>query len=68
MNGSEKISDEEKQQMLRDAMDIGRGRVFNSARSLSEQGGLDDYIDFLSENMPFIPIVPSRSITTNFKL
>ncbi|MCJ7773381.1 MAG: hypothetical protein MUP22_09645 [Desulfobacterales bacterium] len=68
MTGSAKISDEEKQEMLRDAMDSERGRVFNSARILSEQGSIDGYIDFLSENMPLIAIVPSKPITPNYKL
>lgn len=68
MNGSAKISDEEKQEMLRDAMDSERGRVFNSARILSEQGSIDGYIDFLSENMPLIAIVPSKPVTPNYKL
>jgi len=68
MNGSEKLSDEEKQEMLRDAMDVERGRTFNFARSLSIQSGIDDYIDFLSENMPNIAIVPSKPITPNYKL
>ena len=68
MNGSKIISEEEKQEMLRDAMDIERGRVFNSARTLSEQGSIDDYIDFLSENMPLIATAPSKPITPNYKL
>ena len=68
MNGSAKISDKEKQEMLRDGMDSERGRVFNSARTLSEQGSIDDYIDFLSENMPLIAIVSSKPITPNYKL
>ena len=68
MNGSARISDDEKKEMLKDAMDIERGLAFNAARTLSEQGSIDDYIDFLSENMPLIAIVPSKPITPNYKL
>ena len=68
MNGSIKISDEEKQELLKDAMNLERGRVFNLARSLSEQGTIDDYIDFLSENMPYFVFVPSKPITSKNKL
>ena len=65
MNGLKKLSDEEKQEMLRDAEDKDRSRAFNSARILSERGSLDDYIDFLSENIALVEFVPSRRITKN---
>jgi hypothetical protein len=39
-----------------------------SARILSEQGSLDDYIAFLSESIPYANVLPSVRITTNFKL
>ena len=68
MSGSIKLSEEEKQEMIADAMDEKRGRVFNAARSLKQQGSLDDYIDFLSENMTGFQLPPSRKITKNFKL
>ena len=68
MSGSKILSDEEKQEMLEDAKDSKRREVFNAARRLSQQGSLDDYIDFLSENMDFVQIVPTRKITKNFKL
>ena len=48
MNGSVILNDDEKQEMMEDAKDIKRGKVFNAARYLSQQGSLDDYIDFLS--------------------
>ncbi len=68
MNGSAKLSDEEKQEMLQDAKNSDRGKVFHSARIMSRHGSLDDYIAFLSENISLIDFVPSRRITTNYKL
>jgi hypothetical protein len=68
MTGSIKLSDDEKQEMIEDAKDLNRGKLFNAARLLNQRGGLDDYIDFLSENMGLVPFTPSRRITKNFKL
>ena len=68
MSGSIKLSDDEKQEMIEDAKDLNRGKLFNVARLLNQRGSLDDYIDFLSENMGLVPFTPSRRITKNFKL
>jgi len=68
MNGSKRLSDQEKQEMLMDADNLERSRAFNSARILSQQGSLDDYIDFLSENIALIDFIPSKKITKNNKL
>jgi len=68
MSGSIKLSEEERQEMIQDAKNVKRGKVFQSARVLSQKGSLDDYIDFLSENMDSIPLIPSKRLTKNFKL
>jgi len=62
------LSEEEKQEMIEDAKDIDRKKAFHSARMLSRQINLDDYIDFLSENMHLFPASPTIKITDNFKL
>ena len=68
MSGSIKLSEQEKQEMLLDAKNGNRAKAFHSARILSQKGSLDDYIDFLSENMDSIPLIPSKRLTENFKL
>ncbi len=68
MSGSLILSDDEKQEMIEDAKDMQRGNVFNAARILSQIGSIDDYIDFLSENMALVQFNPSRRMTENFKL
>ena len=68
MNGSIKLSEDEKHEMIEAAADIKRGKVYNAARILSQEGSIDDYIDFLSENMDLVRFIPSRIITKNFKL
>lgn len=68
MSGSIILSDDEKQEMIEDAKDKDRGKVFYAARALSQTGSLDDYIDFLSENMAFVEFSPTRRVTRNFKL
>ncbi|MBC8199219.1 MAG: hypothetical protein H8E80_04125 [Desulfobacteraceae bacterium] len=54
--------------MLQDAKNVQRGKVFMAARTKSQEGSLDEYIDFLSDNMELIEFVPSKRITYQFKL
>ncbi len=68
MNGSPKISRIEIQEMIQDANDPKRRLVFRLSRDLSQKGSLDEYIDFLSENMQLIDFIPTKRITSNFKL
>lgn len=68
MNGLEVLSEEEKRQMLQDAQDVKRRSSFLAARLKSQQGTIDEYIEFLSENIGSIEFIPSRRVTTDFKL
>ena len=68
MNGSMKLTDEERLEMIEDARNISRGKVFLAARITNQNGSLDDYIDFLSQNIEWVEIVPTKRITTNYKL
>jgi len=51
MSGSVSLTEEEKLEMLADARDPARRAAFAAAQGISHHGTLDDYIDFLSENM-----------------
>jgi len=68
MSGSTILSETEKAEMLQDATDAGRGSAFRAARRKSHEGSLDDYIDFLSENMGFVESDPLKRITVHFRL
>ncbi len=68
MNGSMKLTDEERLEMMEDARNISRSRVFQAARMTAQKGSLDDYIDFLSQNIEWVKVVPTKRITTNYKL
>ena len=50
MNGSTRLSDQEKREMREDAHDVERAKVFRAARVSSQTGSLDAYINFLSES------------------
>ncbi len=54
--------------MIEDARNVSRSRVFQAARMTSQKGNLDDYIDFLSQNIEWVKVVPTKRITTNYKL
>jgi len=68
MNGSATLSDEEKQEMLRDANSASRKEAFLKARASSQSGSLDDYIEFLSNNMESVLAPPVKHITKDFRL
>ncbi len=68
MTGSIQITEIEKQEMREDAADMKRGIAFLEARKYSQKGSLDDYIDFLSENMQYLNLSPTPKITNNYKL
>ena len=46
MGGSTKLTDEEKNEMFEDGKDNMRGMIFQKARMRTQEGDLDDYIDF----------------------
>jgi hypothetical protein len=69
MSGSVRLSEQEKAEMLEDARSAERRAAFRAAREATEAGTLDDYIDFLSANMPFVPPGPPRvHVTRDFRL
>jgi len=68
MSGFAVLSEEEKREMLQDAKDLERGKAFLAARMNSQQGSIDDYIEFLSQNMGLVELVCSKRVTTSLKL
>jgi hypothetical protein len=54
--------------MIEDARNISRSKVFQVARFTTQNCSLDDYIDFLSQNIEWVEIVPTKRITTNYIL
>ena len=68
MNGSIKLTDEERLEMIEDARNVSRSKAFQTARMTAQKGSLDDYIDFLSQNIEWVNVFPTKRITTNFKL
>ena len=69
MSGSIILTEDEKREMLLDARSPDRKAAFAAARRLSHEGTLDDYIDFLSENMALVPpSPPRRHVTKDYRL
>jgi hypothetical protein len=68
MNGSITLSDEEKRELLADAGSTARKEAFLKARASTRIGSLDDYIEFLSNNMKAVNFSPTRHITEDFRL
>jgi hypothetical protein len=55
--------------MLQDARDPSRKAAFAAAQRLSHEGSLDDYINFLSENMELVSgSLPTVHVTDNYRL
>ena len=67
-NGSVTLSEEEKQEMLEDAGNLDRGRVFNAARTLHRPTSLDEFINFLTMNSDLATHAPRPQKTANNKL
>jgi len=69
MSGLSVLTEEEKREMLQDARDPSRKAAFAAAQRLSHEGSLDDYIDFLSENMELASrSLPVVHVTDNYRL
>lgn len=68
MSGSINLTDEEKLEMMEDEINISKRKAFEVARMNAQSGSLDDYIDFLSQNIEWIKVIPAKRITRNFKL
>jgi len=69
MSGSRVLTEEAKIEMWQDARDPSRRAAFAAAQRLSHEGSLDDYINFLSENMRLAGgAPPSVHVTDNFRL
>lgn len=69
MSGSIRLTEAQQREMRDDALDPGRRNAFAAARRLSQRGSLDDYIDFLSDNMEWAgPHVPRRHVTDDYRL
>jgi hypothetical protein len=63
------LTEEEKLEMLQDARDPSRKAAFAAAQILSHEGSLDDYINFLSENMALVSgSLPIVHVTDNYRL
>ena len=68
MSGWPRLSEEERQEMLQDAQNSIRGKVFWALKNRSQTGTLDQFMDFLSENIGSFSFPPSPKITNKFKL
>ena len=68
MSGSMRLSDQEKREMREDAQDASRREVFRAALMKSQEGSLDEYINFLSANLGLFEFMPTRRSTANFRL
>jgi hypothetical protein len=64
-----KLTEEEKQEMLLDARNPLRGAAFAAAQRTCHDGTLDEYIEFLSENMGMAgKSAPKITVTDDYRL
>jgi hypothetical protein len=54
--------------MIEDAKNISRSKAFQAAQITTQKGSIDDYIDFLSQNIEWVKVAPTKRITTNYVL
>lgn len=62
------LTEVEKNEMIEDAKSVSRKKAFQAARVTAQAGSLDDYIDFLSQNIEWVRVSATKRITTNYKL
>ena len=68
MNGLLRLSKHEKDEMLRDSKNNQRRNAFSAMQAKSQTGTLDDFIEFLSENIGSFNFLPFKKITDQNKL
>lgn len=68
ISDSPRLTDEEKQEMLLDSTEVRRGEVWRALKVRCHIGGIDEYIEFLSENIGSFISSPSKKISNHFKL
>jgi hypothetical protein len=69
MSGCVTLTEEEKQEMLLDACDPKRRAAFAAAQRICHSGTLDDYIEFLAENMGIADAsAPRIMVTDDYRL
>ena len=68
MSGLPRLKDEERQELLQDSKDARRGEVWRAIKVRCHIGDMEEYIEFLSENIGSFNISPSKMVSDHFKL